>query len=158
RRELARLAARLDLERSSNRLGALSELSDSHPFQRAVLGSIAFDAQLELASISELHLTRLFSGRGPEAALIQGGLSGLCDLMMDKLRAHSGQLRPRERASQITVKRSGIQGVKLFGSDEEIGAGTVIAGVDVAAVQRLLADRNPFEQLFERVGEPQPRF
>ena len=34
----------------------------------------------------------------------------------------------------------------------------MIAGIDVASVQRLLADRSPLEQMFERLGEPQPRF
>jgi phytoene dehydrogenase-like protein len=158
RRAIARLAARLDLERGGAGMGLLSELADAHPFRAAVLGSIAFDAHLDLDSVSELQLTRLWSGRLREPAVLAGGLAALSDLLADKIRSHSGQLLLRERASQINLRRSGVQGVRLFGSDQEIGAAVVIAGVDVASVQRLLADRSPFEQMFERLGEPQPRF
>lgn len=158
RRDVARLAARLDLERLRSVEGLLGELADTHPFRMAVLGPVAFSAHADPASLSELQLTRLWSGRLRDPVMLAGGQSGLNDLLIDKIRAHSGHLRERERASQIVVRRSGVQGVRLFGSDEEIGATTVIAGVDVASVQRLLADRSPFEQLFERVGEPQPRF
>jgi hypothetical protein len=56
------------------------------------------------------------------------------------------------------VRRAAVSGVRLFGSEEELGCATVIAAGDVASVQRLLLDRSPFEQMFERLGEPQPRF
>jgi phytoene dehydrogenase-like protein len=158
RRDVARLAARLDLERVRSVEGLLGELAEAHPFRLAVLGPAAFGAHTDSASISELQLTRLWSGRVREPVTLAGGQGALIDLLTDKIRAHSGQIRERERASQIITRRSGVQGVRLFGSDEEIGATTVIAGIDVASVQRLLADRSPFEELFERLGEPQPRF
>jgi phytoene dehydrogenase-like protein len=158
RRELARLAARLDVERDGAGDKLLSELAESHPFRSAVWSTVAFGAHSEARSITELQLARLFRGRARDAVMLEGGLAALADLLADKIRAHSGQLRMQERASQILVRRSGVHGVRLFGSDEEIGAATVIAGIDVAAVQRLLVDRSPFEELFERLGEPQPRF
>ena len=34
----------------------------------------------------------------------------------------------------------------------------MIAGIDVDALIRLMPDRRPFEELFERIGEPQPRY
>jgi len=158
RRELARLAARLDLasERSAEKL--LGEFPESHAFRTAVRALVSFDAQAEAAAITELQLTRLFNGRthGPQS--FEGGLAGLSDLLADKIRAHSGELRLQERAQQVTIKRAAVSGVRLFGSDEELGCGTAIAGIDVASLQRLLADRSPFEEMFERLGEPQPRY
>jgi phytoene dehydrogenase-like protein len=158
RREIARLAMRLDVGRDGSGSHLLDELADSHPFRSAVLAAIAFGIHCESSALSELQLSRLFSGRCCDALRIEGGLAALEDLLADKIRAHSGQLRLRERASQIVLRRSGVHGVKLFGSDEEIGAANVIAGVDVALAQRLLSDRSPFEQIFERLGEPQPRY
>lgn len=158
RREVARLAARLDLERLRGAENLLGDLAETHPFRTAVLGPAAFGAHADPAAISELALARLWNGRIREPLMMAGGLGALTKLLMDKIRAHSGQLRESERASQIVVRRSGVHGVRLFGSDEEIGATTVIAGMDVASLERLLADRGPFEQMFERLGEPQPRF
>jgi hypothetical protein len=80
------------------------------------------------------------------------------DLLNDRIRVHGGHIRQRERASQIIVKRKAAVGVRLAGSEEEIGCATVIAGIDVASIERLLSDRGPFEDMFERLGEPQPRY
>jgi phytoene dehydrogenase-like protein len=158
RRELGRLAARLGLtgEGSADRL--LAEFPESHPFRLAVRALVSFSAHAEAESTTELQWTRLLNGltRGPQ--LVDGGLAGLRDLLVEKIRAHSGELRFGERASQITIKRAAVSGVRLFGSDEELGCAAVIAGIDVASVQRLLADRSPFEEMFERLGEPQPRY
>lgn len=158
RRDLARLAARLDLERPRAGDALLSEFPETHPFRLAVRALLAFGASCEPEAITELQLSRLWSGRMRDAVRIEGGLGGLTDLLLEKIRAHSGELRMRERASQLIVKRGGACGVRLFGSDEEIGCQTVVSGVEVAALQRLLSDRDPLERLFERLGEPQPRF
>jgi phytoene dehydrogenase-like protein len=157
RRELARLSARLDLTGEGGAERLLGEFPESHPFGAAVRALIGFDAHAEAATATELQLTRLWSGRARGPQHFEGGLAALCGLLAEKIRAHSGELRLNERAQQITIKRAAVSGVRLFGSDEELGCANVIAGVDVSAVQRLLADRSPFEEMFERLGEPQPR-
>jgi len=48
--------------------------------------------------------------------------------------------------------------VKIAGSGEEIGCDFIIAGIDLAALLPLLPSREPFVELFDRIGEPQPRF
>jgi phytoene dehydrogenase-like protein len=158
RRELNKLAAGLGRGERGGDDKPLSEFPDAHPFRLAVLAPIAFSAHTDPASITELQLSRLFNARWRDAMALTGGLAALNDLLVDKIRAHSGQLRFRERAQHVLVKRGAACGVRLFGSDEEIGAATVIAGVDVASLQRLLHDRSPLEGMFERLGEPQPRF
>lgn len=158
RRELGRLAARLNVASESSAEKLLGEFPESHAFRLAVRALVSFSAHSDAETTTELQLTRLLDGltRGPQ--LFDGGLAGLRDLLAEKIRAHSGELRLGERASQITIKRTAVSGVRLFGSDEELGCTAVIAGIDVALVQRLLADRSPFEEMFERLGEPQPRF
>jgi phytoene dehydrogenase-like protein len=158
RRELGRLAARLDLASESAAEKLLGEFPESHAFRIAVRALVSFGAHADAAATTELQLTRLFNGRTRGPQRFDGGLAGLTDLLADKIRAHSGELRLHERAQQIMIKRAAVSGVRLFGSDEELGCATVIAGVDVAALQRLLADRSPFEEMFERLGEPQPRY
>lgn len=158
RRELGRLAAQLRLLHESSAERLLSEFPESHPFRLAVQALVSFGTHADAAKATELQLTRTWSGRTRGAMVLDGGLAWLSDLLAEKIRAHSGELRLTERASQITIKRTAVSGVRLFGSDEEIGCATVIAGVDVLALQRLLADRSPIEQMFERLGEPQPRF
>jgi phytoene dehydrogenase-like protein len=91
-----------------------------------------------------------------EALVLDGGLAALSDVLAEKVRAHSGQLRRGERANQIIVEQSTVRGVRLFGSDDVIGAGAVVVGVDVGLLQRLLIDRSPIDQLCERLGEPRP--
>lgn len=158
RRELGRLGARLGLTAESGADRLLSELPEAHPFRTAVRALLAFSAHTEHAKLTELQLARLLTGRTRQPHAFEGGLAGLSELLLDKIRAHSGHVLLTERASQIMVRRAAVSGVRLFGSDEELGCATVIAGTDVASVQRLLSDRTPFEQLFERLGEPQPRF
>lgn len=158
RRELARLAASLELDGETKRERLLGELPDRHPFRAAMLAPLAFSAQADPDSITALQLARTLDGHMRDAVSVDGGLAAFSNLLVDKIRSHSGQLRVRERASQIIVSRAGATGLRLSGSDEEIGCAHVIAGVDVAKVGRLLLDRSPFEQMFERLGEPQPRF
>ena len=158
RRDLSRLAARLDLERTRPGEALLSEFPEAHPFRLAVRALLSFGASCEPEAITELQLSRLWSGRIRDAVRIDAGLAGLSDLLLDRIRSHSGELRMRERASQLVVRRGAACGVRLFGSDEEIGCQTVVSGVEVGALQRLLSDRDPLERLFERLGEPQPRF
>ena len=157
RRELARLGARLGLgSEGPDRL--LGELPEAHPFRCAVRALLSFGVHAEPTSLTALQITRVLNGRVREPQAFEGGLAGLCELLSEKIRAHSGHLRLEERASQIGVRRAAVSGVRLFGSDEELGCASVIAAGDVASVQRLLLDRRPFEELFERLGEPQPRF
>jgi phytoene dehydrogenase-like protein len=157
RRRSARLAALI-----AGGLGAhealLEGIPAGHPFRVGALLPATFAAYSDPASRSDFQLTRLFSGLSREALVVEGGLAALADLLAEKVRAHSGQLRRGERCSEIIVEQSTVRGVRLFGSDDVIGAGAVVVGVDVGLLQRLLTDRSPIDQLCERLGEPQPCF
>jgi hypothetical protein len=116
-----------------------------------------FASSTESDGIAELALARLWRGRLVGAVGFAGGQAELSELLADKVRRHSGELLPRERAASILVRRGTAVGLRLASTDEEVGCTAVVAGIEVAALQRLLEDRSPFEQLFERLGEPQPR-
>jgi phytoene dehydrogenase-like protein len=158
KRELARIAARLPFTRGGRGHDALGELPETHPFRSAAIAPAAFDSSLDAESLSQLQLARLYAGRYLGATRFEGGLPALTELLLDKVRTHSGEVRLEERAHEIVVRRAGVSGVRLFGSEEEIGGRAIVAGLDVTSVQRMLSDRTAFERLFERVGEPQPRY
>lgn len=157
RRNLVQLATRLDLdsERSADR--ALAELAERHPFRLAVRALCSFASNTEPDGMAELALARLWRGCLVDTIAFAAGQAELSALLVDKVRRHSGEVLPRERAASILVRRGAAVGLRVASSDEEVGCTTVIAGVDVGALQRLLEDRSPFEELFERLGEPQPR-
>ena len=158
RRELSRAAARLPFNKLGRGRDVLGELPEAHPFRTAAIAPACFDSSLDAETLSQLQLTRLYAGRYRGAPPLEGGLQAVIDLLLEKVRAHSGEVQLAERAQEILVRRSGVAGVRLFGSDERVGGRVVIAGQGVTGVQRLLSDRTAFERLFERVGEPQPRY
>jgi hypothetical protein len=157
RRNLAQLAARLDLdaERAADR--ALAELAERHPFRLAVRALCTFASNAEPDAMPELALARQWRARLIDTVAFGGGQAELADLLAEKVQRHSGEVLPRERAASIVVRRGAAVGVRIASSEEEIGCTTVIAGVDVGGLPRLLEDRAPLEELFERLGEPQPR-
>jgi hypothetical protein len=157
RRSLAQLAARLDLDADRSADRALAELAESHPFRLAVRALCTFACNTGGDDVAELALARLWRGRLVDAVEFAGGEAELAELLADKVRRHSGEILVRERAASVLVRRGTAVGLRLSSSDEEIGCTTVVAGIDVASVLRLLEDRSPFEELFERLGEPQPR-
>lgn len=157
RRAFGRASASLPFERGSRARTPLSEFPNDHPFRVAMQRAAQLDADLELSPLPPLAAVRLLGGRQRGAA-IEGGLASLRRLLVERIIAHSGEVRLTDRAQQITVRRSEALGVRLFGSGDEIGGTFVVVGVPLATLQRLLADRAPIEELFERFGEPQPRY
>ena len=63
RRDLSRLAARLDLERPREGEARLSEFPEAPPFRLAVRALLAYSASCEPEAITEMQLSRLWSGR-----------------------------------------------------------------------------------------------
>lgn len=158
RRDFARGVADLPFDRSGATPDPIAELPDHHPFRVAVgLPSRLSDG------IDPDHTTTLRSGRlyaswleSPHA--IEGGLQTLQHLLLDRLKSHSGILEETSRARAIVIKRGAVTGIRLAGSDDEIGCGHVIAGQDVGALVQLLPERDAFETMFEHIGEPQIRY
>ncbi len=157
RRELARAATGIGLDRDGAARDALSELPERHPFRAAALVPTCFAAAVEPSTLTPLQLCRLQAGVAIGAQQLTGGAASLHALLADRIRSCSGELRPGEHASQIVVRRSAVAGVVLSGSDEEIGTSMVVTSTDLSAMQHLVSDRRPILDLFERIGEPQPR-
>jgi glycine/D-amino acid oxidase-like deaminating enzyme len=157
RRELARLAAHQRFDRDGGAHDLLAELPEHHPFRLAVRAPLAFASYADPDPTTALRATRLYAAWLRGAAAVEGGWAGLRAMLADKIRTHGGDVRERDRAERILLAQRRASGVALA-SGEEAGASFVIAGGDVSATLRLVPDRRPFEEVFERWGEPQPRF
>lgn len=156
RRELLRTAAPV-LDRSAPR-DPFAELREGHPFRLVVQAAVRFASGMDPDHLPPLALLRLWGNSLRGAAVLEGGESALREMLLGRLRTHAGEVRERERAEAIVVKRGTATAVRLAQSGEEVGASFVVFGGDVARLLPLLGDRHTFEELFERTGEPQVRF
>lgn len=136
----------------------LRELPETHPFRLVVHAPARFADGMDPDHGSALRLVRHFSSWSQGGAVIEGGLESVRTLLEASLRSHGGELRARDKIDAILVSRGTVEGVRVAASGEEIGASFVLLGSDISHFLRLLPDRRPFEELFERVGEPVARY
>lgn len=155
RQQFARLRQGAGLQGRDEMPDTLAELPETHAFRRIVFAVTRFIDGVDSPEPPTLRLLHLYNTLYARTTRLQGGQQALRDLLLDRIRAHSGESRLEERAAQILVRRGHAVGVRLFGSGEEIGSNFVAAGIDLHALLRLLPDRATFEDIFERIGEPQ---
>jgi phytoene dehydrogenase-like protein len=135
----------------------LAEFSEGHRFRSVATLPARFESGIDPAQYSALRLLRLYGNCRRGSNTPAGGTPAFRELLLQKIHAHSGQLRLDERAAEITVQRGEATGLALMHSGDEIACGFVVVGMDVAALPRWLPDRSQLEGLFERVGEPMVR-
>jgi hypothetical protein len=107
---------------------------------------------------SGLRLARFFHAWRRGGAVLDQNYATLRAMLLESIRTHSGEVREPEKADAILVKRGAACGVRIAASGEEIGASWVLVGSPLATMLRLVPDRAPFEELFERIGEPVVRY
>ena len=158
RREFQRArAGALDFDRKGGGADPFAEFPDHHLFRHVVGAPVFFASQMDPRQVSPLGVLRLYEAwRG--AARLEGGYEWLRGALIDKIETYSGEVRERERAEQILLKRNTAVGVRLATSGETIGCGFIVSSCDVDVLLRLLPDRGAFRELFETLGEPTPRY
>lgn len=154
-RAVAHLASDLAIQRSDE---FLSELPEAHPFRLVVHAPARFADGMDPDHGSPLRLVRHFTSWRDGGAVVDGGLESVRSLLEASLRAHGGEMRARDKIDALLVSRGTVEGVRIAASGEEVGASFVLLGSDIGHFLRLLPDRRPFEELFERVGEPVARY
>jgi hypothetical protein len=159
RQRFARARRLLDLPRSERQEDLLSEFPDEHPFRTLAGLPARFEGGIDPAhgDLAPLQLLRLYGNQLRGALTIDGGMHALRETLIQKIQSHSGQVKLDEHAAELIVSRGQLNGLRMALGGEDITCGFAIAGVDLNSLQRLLPDRSAFEDLFERVGEPQPR-
>ena len=158
RREAARAMAEHPFGKEGDGVDPLAELAEDHPFRWMVDLPARFSDAMDPDHTTGLRTTRLFTSWRRGAAALDGGYAALRDMLVESIRTHGGEVRDPEKIDSIRVKRGTAQGVRVAASGEEIGASWIIVGAPLASLVRLVPDRAPFEELFERIGEPVVRY
>lgn len=158
RRDFARALASMPVDRDGSAPDPIAELPDHHPFRIAVGLPPRLSDGIDPDHTTTLRSARLYAMWQQSPHAIAGGMQTFQQLLLERLKSHSGVVQETTHARAILLKRGGAVGVRIAGSDEEIGCGHVIAGQDMARLVQLLPERDAFETLFEAVGEPQLRY
>lgn len=158
RREHARATAEQPFGKQGASLDPLIEFPDDHPFRKVVELPARFADGMDPDHTTGLRLTRLFAAWRSGAAVLEGGYATLRQMLMESIRTHSGEVREGEKVDAVHVRRGTVSGVRIAASGEEIGASWVLVGSPLSYLLRLVPDRAPFEELFERIGEPVVRY
>lgn len=158
RRELARMAATLPFDRHGEAVDPLNEIGAQHPFRVLMESLIRMSSDADPDHLCTMARVRLYGHWLKGVASLDEGHARLEPILIDSIRAHGGDVRIDERADRILVKRGTVHGVRLAESGQEIGTGFVLGGGELSELLRLLPDRRPFEELFERLGEPRVRY
>ncbi|MGZ3429344.1 MAG: hypothetical protein ACXVCV_21985, partial [Polyangia bacterium] len=145
RRDANRVSARLP-EPDEDLLAALP---DGHPLRAAftlpALFGAAFDrvGAVSVARLGDLHRRGTFR--------LDGGREGLRGLLLDRLKTHSGEVRPDLTPKAILTKRGKVTGVQFEGRSETIGCSHVLCGFGADRVAELVAEggEKPPKRLLE---------
>jgi hypothetical protein len=157
RQRFARARRNLPRPRAGRDDDILAEFPDDHAFRSIASLPARFEGGIDPGQFSPLRLLRLYGNCRRGALSFNGGMPVFRELLVQKIHAHSGQLRLDERADEIVVQRAEAMGLRLALSGDEIACGFVVLGVDVGRLPRWLPDRSVLEGMFERVGEPMVR-
>jgi len=158
RRDFARATLGLPFDRTGNAPDTIAELPDLHPFRLAVGLPSRLSEGMDPDHTTALRCARLYASWLQSPQAIVGGWETLQHMLLERLRSHSAVALETTNARSIVVKRGGVTGIRLADSDDEIGCGHVVAGLDVSSLIPLLPERDAFETLFEHLGEPQIRY
>ena len=150
RRDGKRVAARLPADDEDIFTPALAGTEDAFAAE-LVRGLVALPARFAtdlvepgiVASARAAALWRAGSFR------IDGGRDGLRAMFLERMRALGGEHRPELRIERFSMKRGRVVGVEVGGSEGEIGAENVLAGISAEALLPLLGDEKPSKRLAE---------
>jgi phytoene dehydrogenase-like protein len=137
--------------------GPLSELAEDQPLRAMINTALRFADGSGVGSGNPQRELRQISALLHAAELLDGGLWGLWELLIDSIRTHNGEVRANDRIDRISVQRGAVESVRLSPSDEELGCQFVLSGLSVAKLSRLLSDRRGMDQLLDELGSPSPR-
>jgi phytoene dehydrogenase-like protein len=134
RRDANRVAGRLP----SDDEDVLGPLGDGHPlrtlFTLPALFSAGFDepGPVAVARLGDLHRRGTFR--------LDGGREGLRALLLERLKTHSGEVRPDLQPRAILTKRGKVTGVEFEERNEVVGCSHVLCGMGADRVAALVAE------------------
>lgn len=136
----------------------LRELPEEHPFRLVMHAPLRFSDAMDADHARGLRILRAFGSWRSGAVALNEGAETVRELLIGSLRAHKAEILERDRIDRIHVGPRGVLGVRLAASGDDLGADHVLLGSEVGRYVGLLLDRHPFEEIFERFGEPVVRY
>ena len=135
----------------------LDQIPSRHAFRLTLDAPLRFSSHLDPSQRSPLATARLYQGwlQGPQ--WIEGGHARLHRTLVDKVRSSTGEVLSDQRVDKLIIRRGAVTSVKMAGSGDEIGCDSVVSSLDLSELLRILPSRDPFVDLFDRIGEPQAR-
>jgi hypothetical protein len=137
RRDATRVGARLPADDGDPQ----SDLPAGHPL-RALSGlPAAFGA--DLAPLGQIPMARLADLHRQGTHRLDGGRQALRALLVDRLRTHSGEVRPELVPLAIQTKRGKISAVLFEGAEGTVNCSHVLCGLPAARVADMLDEKPP---------------
>jgi phytoene dehydrogenase-like protein len=133
RRDANRVAVRLPEDNED----VLAPLVADDPMRAAFTLPARFGAAwdhvgaVSTARLGDLHRRGTFR--------LDGGREGLRNLLLDRLKTHSGEVRPELVPRAILTKRGKVTGIAFEGRAEVVGCAHVLAGMGATEVAQLIA-------------------
>lgn len=130
RRETQRLVARLPLAGDEQEPRFLAELPREHPFRRVVALTASFATSLADA-LPPLAFARAHSAWTRDLLALEGGESELVELLVDRVRAHGGDVRLGDAAVEILTRGGKVSGILVEGEESLTGTTFVVTDMSV---------------------------
>jgi hypothetical protein len=141
RRETSRVAADLPYLGEPGR-EILADFPRDHPYRAIVETPAAFASDIE-GTLPPFALARLHGAWMRGIGELGRGEADLVDFLVDRVRAHGGEARLGDRASQITTRRGRATGVSIEGDDDPTGVQFVVSEQTSSDVLDLASDYRP---------------
>jgi len=138
RRELARASVQNPFEGKAKSTDLLSRWNRSHPFRIFVEAQAGIAGASGSQSLSALRLVRLHRSWIRGIMLVEDGLTGLKRQLLERITLYGGVFRQKQRAEELILKGSRVNGVRVSGEDEYISTRYVLSGLPSARLNLLV--------------------
>lgn len=141
RREARRILDALPhLEGDPERL--LAELPPDHPYRAIALATAQY-ASDAVPPIPAFAFARLHGAWTRGVSTTPGGESDAVDLLLERVRAHGGEVRLGDRADEVLVKSGKVSAVRIAEDGELVGAQFVVGDMPVRSLLALARGHDP---------------
>ncbi len=137
RRETARVVATLPYLDGAGDL--LAELPRDHPFRDVVTTPARFASDLA-EDVPSFALARLHGAWTRGVNQLAGGEDELVEFLLERVRAHGGDTRLADRASELVHKGGKVRGLHIDGDEMPVGVTFVVSDLPTANVLDLARD------------------
>lgn len=147
RRETARVAAALPYLGEAGR-ELLAEFPREHPYRSIVEATASFASDLG-TTLSPFAVARLHGAWTRGVSVTTSGEAQVVDFLVDRVRAHGGEVLLGGRASHVSTGHGRVTGVRVDGDDDVTGVQFVVTDMTSSALLDLAAEYRPSRRVLD---------